>query len=674
MAITDSRVESAVLESAYTIRSVNQLELLEKSPRNLPEALNQIPGVLVQKTANGQGSPFIRGFTGYRTLALIDGVRYNNSVYRDGPNEYFSLIDIGNLSSIDLYSGPTSSLFGSDAIGGTLNLVTKSSQFLEQEPSALFWYGSTDLRYSTAEHSFSHRNSLDIGQGEQWGLLASFSRKNFGDVDAADLGRLKQTGYDEYGLDLRFDLVINAHSDLTAVHQSLEQDDVWRTHATVFSQPFAGTIAGTDLKRLKDQKRQLNYITLRHYHLHQYIDQATLTVSHQRWLENGDRIRESGRRIIDFFESNMYGIDLQLDSDLEHVSLTYGVDYYRDNVNSGRTEFLANGDTDRVRIQGPIGDDAHYGIFGSYLSAKFNLTEQLQLNISSRYSYVKANIGQYEDPNTQLAASFHDDWDNFSSAIRLSYDLMGDQTHTLWTGLSQSFRAPNIADLSRFGSSRSNETEIAAANLSPETFLTYEMGYQWHLDRLDFSATYYYTQIDDFIASTPTGNIVDGLVEVSKQNSADGFIHGLEFDTQYRINDNLSFRADLTWLGGRLTRTDFINGFTHITEPFSRIMPLTVNLGLKWYSNNRQWWLGSDVTLAAKADKLSEGDASDEQRIPPGGTPSYQWVNLYSGWQLTPDLLLTLQINNLFDEAYRSHGSGSNEPGRNYIVGSTIQF
>ena len=49
-------------------------------------------------------------------------------------------------------------------------------------------------------------------------------------------------------------------------------------------------------------------------------------------------------------------------------------------------------------------------------------------------------------------------------------------------------------------------------------------------------------------------------------------------------------------------------------------------------------------------------------------------MKLYNGWQLTPDLLLTLQINNLFDEAYRSHGSGSDEPSRNYIVDSAIKF
>ncbi|MBV1885753.1 MAG: Plug domain-containing protein, partial [Parvibaculaceae bacterium] len=98
-------------------------QLSHKQARNLPEALAQTPGVMVQKTANGHGSPFIRGFTGYRTLTLLDGIRYNNSVYRDGPNEYFSLIDLNSVESLTLLSGPSSVLYGSDSIGGTVYLA-----------------------------------------------------------------------------------------------------------------------------------------------------------------------------------------------------------------------------------------------------------------------------------------------------------------------------------------------------------------------------------------------------------------------------------------------------------------------------------------------------------------------------------------------------------------------
>ena len=52
-------------------------------PQSFPEALKEIPGVFIQQTAHGQGSPFIRGFTGFRNLAMIDGIRLNNSVFRE---------------------------------------------------------------------------------------------------------------------------------------------------------------------------------------------------------------------------------------------------------------------------------------------------------------------------------------------------------------------------------------------------------------------------------------------------------------------------------------------------------------------------------------------------------------------------------------------------------------
>ncbi|OUR71849.1 hypothetical protein A9Q78_08515 [Methylophaga sp. 41_12_T18] len=672
MSVTAQRLQASTLLSAHTVHTIDQAELEQKQPRNLPEALNQLPGVMIQKTANGQGSPFIRGFTGYRTLALIDGVRYNNSVYRDGPNEYFSLIDVSSLSSIELLSGPSSALYGSDAIGGALNLQTQSTNFISENSGIFFTHGSQSLRYSTAENSFISRTELDLGQGQQWGLHAGYSRKNFGDVEAADIGTLDHTGYDEYGLDLRLDVILSSQWDLTLVHQNLNQDDVWRTHSTIYSESFSGSDIGSDLRRLKDQERQLNYLKLTGYDLNEYIDEATLTLSHQRWQEQGDRIKDSGKRILDYFDSNMVGIDLQLESHFKDIAFTYGFDYYLDKVDSGRTDYLADGSIDQVRIQGPVGDDSEFAIFGSYVQAQFELSPKLSVNLSTRFSYVDADIGRYEDPITNSAASYQDDWTNLSSAVRASYQYS--ESTSMWAGISQSFRAPNIADLSRYGKSRSTETEVAATGLSPETFLTYETGFKFKRDALQIAGTYYYTQIDDFIASTPTGNIVGGLIEVSKQNSADGYIHGVELELNYQVNSNISSHIDFTWLEGRLTRDSYINSFTEVTEPFSRIMPMTAHISLEWQSDNKDKWIGTDLTLAAKADKLSEGDKADTQRIPPGGTPSYQLVNIYSGWQANTNLMLTLQLNNIFDEAYRSHGSGSNEPGRNLVLGMKASF
>src|SRR5512137_1384276 len=116
--------------------------------RTLPEALGEVPGVLVQKTSNGQGSPFIRGFTGFRNVLLIDGIRLNNSVFRDGPNQYWNTVDTFAASRIEVLKGPASVLYGSDAIGGAVNVLSDIPGTTKPgfSPRALY-------RYSNAESS-----------------------------------------------------------------------------------------------------------------------------------------------------------------------------------------------------------------------------------------------------------------------------------------------------------------------------------------------------------------------------------------------------------------------------------------------------------------------------------------------------------------------------------------
>lgn len=674
-----NRSDRSAFESPSTITVIDSQTLEQNLVRSLPEALIEVPGVMVQKTANGQGSPFVRGFTGYRTLTLIDSVRYNNSVYRDGPNEYFSLIDFHSLEQIELLSGPSSSAYGSDAIGGTLSLKTKSSNFRNKENGAYFLNGSQIFRTASAEHSQQYRTELDLGNGSKWGAKLGYSKKDFGDIRAAALGTLPTTGYDENSYDIRFDVDFNDKWALTLVNQKLAQDDVSRTHSTIFSVPFSGTDIGTDLLRLKDQKRNLSYLKVNSLEIYEWLDSATLTLSHQRWDENGDRIKSNGERINDYFDSRMTGLELQLQSDTAIGNFVYGIDIYRDKVETGRVDFNADNNIDQIRIQGPVGDDAKYDQWGFYLQGEFFLSDQLNLTLGSRYNYVRASVGKYEDPQTGLAASYKDHWGALTSSARISFQPNTAANWNLWGGISQAFRAPNIADVSRFGKSRSNETEVAATNLDPEHFLTYELGSKTYWDDswfqdISLSVTAYYTDIRDFITSTPTGNIADGLTEVSKENSSYGSVKGIEITSDWQLTNRLSVKANMTWLKGDLDTFSDTNSSLPVTEPMSRIMPFTTHLSLFWLSNNHDCWSRLHIIRANKADRLSSADQQDLERIPPGGTPSYTLIHLNSGWKINEHLQLTMGINNLFNKAYRSHGSGTNEPGRSFNMGIKASF
>ncbi|MDM3870489.1 TonB-dependent receptor [Porticoccus sp. W117] len=673
--VTVTRSGAQQSTAPYAIETVSAQSMSNNFARSLPEALQQVPGVAVQKTANGQGSPFIRGFTGYRTLALIDGVRYNNSVYRDGPNEYFSLIDFAALERLEVLNGPAASAYGSDAIGGALNLYTRNAGASRQPLGERFLSGRQSYRFSGAENSHISRSEVALGRGGEWGLLLGYSHKNFGDVEAADLGTLPRTGYDEAAYDSRLDLALSDRWNLTAVYQGLQQDDVWRTHSTIFSRSFAGTEVGTDLRRLKDQRRYLSYVRLSATDVSPNIDRALITLSQQGWAEDGERVRGSGRSLTESFDSRMRGLEVQFTSTTDVAELVYGVDVYRDRVTSARTDFNADGSVDRVRIQGPVGDDARYDLAGIYLQAELSISDRSALTLGSRYSYTAADIGRFEDPASGQAVSFNNSWGALVSSLRISHQLSsGDNSsRLLWAGLSQSFRAPNVADLSRFGGSRSNETEVAATGLDAENFLTAELGIKAESERYRLSASIYHTDISDFVASTPTGRIVDGLVEVSKQNSAGGFIRGAEINTRWRLVGGLSLDGNITWLQGELDAAPVLGAAT-FREPFSRITPLTTNLGLRWDSEGGRYWASANITIASKADRLSSGDLGDTQRIPPGGTPGYTLINLQAGVQFNDSINGTLGVGNLLDEAYRSHGSGNNEPGRGMRLGVEASF
>ena len=659
--VTGIRQALPIQQAPYALHKINTQQLQHGAATTLPEALSEVPGVSIQKTANGQGSPFIRGFTGYRTLALIDGVRYNNSVYRDGPSEYFSLIDLQSLENIEVINGSSSVLYGSDAIGGVLSLQSKTSSFQQEQEKFLFVEQS--LRFSSGENSWISRTELDIGSGQQWGLHAGLSLKYFGDIESAGLGRQAHTGYDENAFDLRFDTQINEQWLFTALHQQLEQDDVWRTHKTIHALPFAGTSIGGDLRNLKDQQRQLNYVKLVGDNLDGYADKMHFLVSSQNWQEDADRIKGNSQRNIQFFDSRMLGLEAQVTSYNSWGEWVYGLDFYRDKVDSGRQDFNSDGSLNRIRVQGAVGDDAVFDQAGVFLNWSHSLNDNWLLIFGGRYSQVHVNIGTYEDPLTGNAANYNNTWHDISRTLRLSHDLTGTQSHYLWAGYSESFRAPNVADISRYGNSRSSEIEIAATELSPEKFLTYEIGYKNMTNRLTTNLTYYYTDIEDYITSTPTGFMRNGLSEVSKNNSASGYTQGVELSGELTLNSSWIILSMLNWQNGKLVSDPFINSQQALEEPFSRSMPWSGQIGITWVNMRNDLFIKLLWQHTAKASRLSSGDREDTQRIPPNGTPAYDLVALRFNKEISRKLHLNISLENILNEAYRPHGSGTNQPG-----------
>jgi outer membrane receptor protein involved in Fe transport len=120
--VTAHRGTASDIEHASPIVTVREEESLRGWPlATIGNALEGGTGVMVQQSTYGQASPFLRGLTGYHVLNLIDGVRFNNSTFRSGPNQYLAFVEPSQAHRIEAMLGPASSQFGSDALGGAIS-------------------------------------------------------------------------------------------------------------------------------------------------------------------------------------------------------------------------------------------------------------------------------------------------------------------------------------------------------------------------------------------------------------------------------------------------------------------------------------------------------------------------------------------------------------------------
>lgn len=674
--VTATRTEEDPFNAPNAVSTESVEEFLEGGFRTFPEMLRETPGVMVQRTGHGQGSPFIRGFTGFRNLLLVDGIRLNNSVFRDGPNQYWNTVDPYSLSRTEIVRGQGSVLFGSDAIGGVVNALTQGSDPLAREDGRFFYGGDALYRFSSAEESHTGRVAVEMGQGGRLGIRLGATLKEYGDLRAGN-GSQSHTGYDEWDIDGRLDFLVNDRLTLTLAHQQVHQDDAWRTHRTIYGRPWRGTTIGNEQQRSLDQDRTLTYLQVAGRDLGGFIDGFRASASYQTQEERRVRVRRKGddRSDESGFDVGTIGTWVQFESGSPIGEFVYGASWYHDEVDSFSKRFNADGSFDRRDIQGPVGDDSSYDLVGAFTQLDAPVVDTLHLLLGGRFTYASADVGRAEDPVTGDPISFSDDWTNLSGSARLVWTPGGDDRFRVFGGVSQGFRAPNLSDLSRLDTARSDEIETPSPGLDPEEFVTWEIGVRGRSGggALTGQVSWFHTSMDDVIVRTPTGRMIDGDAEVTKRNGGDGFIHGIEAEASALLPAGFSIFGNLTWLEGE-EDTYPTSDARKVREPVSRLMPTTALAGLRWDSAGGGLWIEVAGRFADRADRLSSRDRSDTDRIPPGGTPSYAVGDLRAGWRIAEHFTLMAALENFTDEAYRIHGSGLNEAGRNFVVSGRLEF
>jgi hemoglobin/transferrin/lactoferrin receptor protein len=659
--VTASRVEELAFLSPYTVRTIDDNRIRRANFRYVPDIFREIPGTLVQKTAYGQGSPYIRGFTGYRNLFMVDGVRLNNAVFRDGPNQYWATVDSFSISRMEVVLGPSSVLYGSDAVGGTVNALTRGPTGYKVDQSV-----NGDLRYRYAHGEDSHilGAHVDAALGSQGGLLIGGSKKKFADITSGG-GELPNTGYDEWTLDAKLIYEMNSRLTLTAAHSQVHQDEVPRTHRTIYSQSYAGTTVGTELRRDLDQDRMLTYVRVEANQDREWENWA-FTLFHHRQEEERDRLRTRDRQDLQGVEVNTLGFSLVGNlSTTRFGAFTAGADWAHDKVDSWSS---------RNPIQGPVADDSSYDWAGVFLQNRYAISADVDTTVGLRLAYFRADAGKISDPVDGSQYSYQQDWTEPVANLRLGWTAMPEKLR-LYAGISQGFRAPNLSDLTRFDSARSDEFEIPATDLDPEQYVQYELGARYRTPALVLEGAVYYTDIKDQIQRLLTGNVnEEGENEVTKANVGDGDIYGLELKASWLFAEQWLAYGHFAWLDGRIS-TEAQVGSPPLEDYHSRMMPTNYRLGVRYESEGtRRWWAESEVVVVEKADRLSLRDLGDTQRIPPGGTPGYTLWHVRGGVELTDHMVLDLALENLLDENYRVHGSGQNEPGRNFVVSVDYAF
>ena len=611
------------------------------------DALAAEVGVFLQQTTPGQGAAIIRGLKGSEVLHLVDGLRLNNAIFRNAPTQYLALVSPGSAERIEVLRGAPASLYGSDAVGGVVQIL---SRFPDFEGSERGYRRDVYVAYDTAERGRIVRASLDAGNRQLAGLISG----EYMQTDDRRIGggeRIGPSGYSSKGL--RVALTANP-------------DDA---RSFLFDYQFASQPSTPRIDELRPGFGQTEPSSSEFFFAPNERQFAHLRHSRSNGLWSADWLIDAGwQRIVDdrisrdflapqrlheFNQSDLFGIALSASAASANGSWIAGAEIYHDRVASERfSEDTRSGETVQVQSRFPDGSTMDQAaLYGNLLR---HLGERNTLSGGVRLSAVDVSLAQ-----TSVAPAATVRLDEISADIGWKFDLS--ESLQLLANAGHGFRAPNVFDLGTLGERPGNRFNVPNSELQAERVAQLDAGIRYRADRVQAEAVIYRLHYKDRITSVLTGAITpDGRDVVQSQNVETADIHGIEAGLDLQASERLRVSALLNYTFGEQIET----GGESVAA--DRIPPLNGQAGVR-YDATPELYVEARITFAGRQDRLSPRDVRDV-RIDPTGTAGWSTLGLRASWAPGDLWRITVGLDNLVDRQYRSHGSGLDAPGRSLFA------
>lgn len=687
-------------ETPSKITTISPKSIEFQNPQTSADLLGISGKVYIQKSQQGGGSPMIRGFATNRLLYSVDGVRMNTAIFRGGNIQNVINLDPFTMEHTEVFFGPGSVIYGSDAIGGVMSFKTLTPKLSLDSQTLVS--GNAVTRFSSANNEKTGHFDLNLGW-KKWASVTSISYWNYDDLRQGKNGPddyLKSVYVERVGNE---DVVIQQKDPLLQIPSAYSQLNLMQkvrfkpsqkwdfqygfhySETSAYGRYDRHTRMRNGLPRYAEwdygpQKWMMNSFQINHFAAYGFFDQMSVRLAQQRFEESridrslNDPIRNTQEELVDAYSIN---VDFTKILDAKNT-LVYGAEYVLNQVTStGFTTDITDGNMEEGPARYPYSD---WSSFGLYITEEHKFNEKINIQAGLRYNVfgldAEFDSRFYDFPFTEANST--------NSSVTGSVGAVWRPTETwVFSGnFGTAFRAPNVDDMGKVFDSEPGAVTIPNPDLEAEYAYNLDLGLAKRIGNFaKFDLTGYYTILNNALVRRDfTLNGQDSILyqgEMSQvqamQNAAQARVYGLQAGLEIQFSKKLTFNSDINFQRGEEELDDGSTSPSRHAAPTFGISRLTYThqkLQVQFYAQYQGERSYDELPEEERAkDEIYAKDANGNNYA-----PAWHTLNLKASYALFDFLQVNAGLENISDQRYRPYSSGISGAGRNWIISLKAKF